>query len=368
MYALQNLILLCFIALCATEASAKGKTIIQGTTSDVKEGFIMIRNLTKPVADTLTIKDGQFSYSTEIEESLPFILVDEANRYQLFFAEPGKTIKITLLKKDMIVTFLEGSAAHDKFRELIQSQEPLQQFAQQVQKAHTALSANTDSLNQVMDNINTQLRNNFFGFIQRHHTSEVAAFVIYSAINNDRNVNVQTVDTMYKMLQGAALKGFYGKELSKMVSKLRSIEVGYMAPDFTLPDSTGKKNYSLSSLRGKYVLIDFWASWCGPCKAEIPFLKKAYENYKAKGFEIISVSLDDKRPNWISALNQYAMPWIHVSDVKGFNSIVNDLYHVPSIPKTLLLDKTGKIIATDLRGAFLEQKLAEILGGSNFAK
>jgi thiol-disulfide isomerase/thioredoxin len=109
-------------------------------------------------------------------------------------------------------------------------------------------------------------------------------------------------------------------------------------------------------------LIDFWASWCGPCKAEIPYLKTAYNNFHKKGFEIISVSLDDKKDKWTAALRQYQMPWIHISDVKGFQSQVNSLYHVPSIPKTLLLDKTGKIIATDLRGEALDRKLEELLG------
>jgi alkyl hydroperoxide reductase subunit AhpC len=90
-------------------------------------------------------------------------------------------------------------------------------------------------------------------------------------------------------------------------------------------------------------------------------LKQAYTKFHDKGFEIISVSLDDKKPNWTNALNQYQMPWVHISDVKGFNSRVNELYYVPSIPKTLLLDKTGKIIAKDLRGPALDAKLAELL-------
>jgi thiol-disulfide isomerase/thioredoxin len=166
---------------------------------------------------------------------------------------------------------------------------------------------------------------------------------------------------MYGILGKEAVNSFYGQELNKMLAKLRAIEVGYMAPDFTLPDSSGKKKITLSSFRGKYVLIDFWASWCGPCKAEIPFLKQAYTKYQNKGFEIVSVSLDDKKPNWLAALNQYQMPWVHISDVKGFNSVVNELYHVPAIPKTLLLDQTGKIIAKDLRGPALDKKLDELL-------
>ncbi|HNF71558.1 MAG TPA: TlpA disulfide reductase family protein, partial [Chitinophagaceae bacterium] len=136
----------------------------------------------------------------------------------------------------------------------------------------------------------------------------------------------------------------------------------YIAPDFTLPDSTGTKKYTLSKIKRSYLLVDFWASWCGPCKGEIPFMKTAYERFHKKGFEILSVSLDDKKDNWLNALRYFQMPWPQVSDVKGFRSVVNDLYPIPSIPKTLLLDPEGKIVATDLRGPALDQKLEELLG------
>lgn len=335
---------------------------LQGTVTDLREGKVLLRNLTSPLPDTLPIKNGTFTYSGKLKEPSPFILSDESNRYQLFFMDPGATVKVTLKRNDMQITFLEGSPSHEVFRSLIVAQDPLQQLAMQVQKGHQALSPNTDSLNAVMNAINEQLKRNFYLFLEKNAESEAAAFVVYSAITIDRSVSVKTADTMFSILRGKARSSFYGNELNKMVSKLKAIEVGYMAPDFTLPDSTGKKTLTLSKLRGQYVLIDFWASWCGPCKAEIPFLKRAYQTYHEKGFEILSVSLDDKREKWMEALRQYQMPWLHVSDVKGFGSLVNDLYHVPAIPKTLLLDKNGKIIASDLRGAFLEQKLAELLG------
>lgn len=344
-------------------AGPKGKCTVLGTVSDMSTGTVFVRNLTKPIADTLQIKDGKFSYSVDLDEVYPFLLQDESNRYQLFFAEPNSTINITLKRKDMQVTFLEGSKAHAVFRELLVAQDPLQQAANAVSNEFKKPGANSDSLTAVMNLINTELKKNFFTFLKQHAESEVSAFVVYSSLSNDRNINVQTADTMFGMLKGKALGSFYGKELNSMLSKLRAVEVGYMAPDFTLPDSTGKKTRTLSSFRGQYVLLDFWASWCGPCKAEIPFLKQAYSKFHDKGFEIVSVSLDDKKPNWITALNQYQMPWIHLSDVKGFGSRVNELYHVPAIPKTLLLDHTGKIIAKDLRGPALEAKLGELLKG-----
>lgn len=352
--------------LCATGltvfAQAKKNFKVEVTVSDVKEGVLLIKNLTRPLPDTMVIKNGIARYDGFTPEPTPFILLDEANKYQLFFAAPNDNIKITLNKKDMLVTFLGGAAAHEIFRELIVAQEPMQVYGGKIQQELQNPKANTDSLNRIMDGLNQNLKSNFYTFLKKHSSSEVTAFVVYSAINNDRNIKTAVADTMFAFLTGKAKTSFYGNELSKMLGKLRAIEVGYNAPDFTLPDSTGVKKYSLSSLKGKYVLVDFWASWCGPCKQEIPYLKEAYNKYHNKGFEIMSISLDDKKIAWTNALKLYEMPWIHVSDIKGFNSIVNDLYHVPSIPKTLLLDKTGKIIATDLRGPALDEKLEKLLG------
>ncbi len=342
-------------------AQQKNNFNLKVTIDDEKEGTVYIRNLTLPTTDSLKYVKGIATFTGFVKEPTPFIIADEHNKYQLFFIGPNENINITLHKKDMKVVFLEGSPSHEIFRELIVAQEPLQQMGMNIQQAYQAPNANTDSLNTVLAVINNKLHDNFFNFIRKNKKSEVTAFVIYSAINNDRNVKVRSADSMYQILEGKAKTCFYGNEMNKMLSKLKAVEVGYTAPNFTLPDSSEKKKYSLSDFKGKYVLVDFWASWCGPCKNEIPYLKKAYEKYHQKGFEIISVSLDDKKEKWIAALQQFQMPWVHISDVKGFNSAVNELYHVPAIPTTLLLDKNGMIIATNLRGPALENKLEELL-------
>ncbi|MBL7766801.1 MAG: AhpC/TSA family protein [Chitinophagaceae bacterium] len=359
---LLSILAICAFAFMNISAEAKGKCTVMGTVTDTTKGVLLVKNLTKPSPDTVKIVDGKFTYTTELNEPTPMVLSDFENRYQLFFGEPNSTLKITLKRKEMMVTMLEGSAAHEIFRKLIISQDAPQQFAQKLQEEYKKPGANVDSLNAQMNYVNGEMRKNFFTFLKENGSSEVCAFVVYSSLMNDKGMNVKIADTMYGFLSGKAKTCFYGQELGKLLSKLRAVEVGYMAPDFTLPDSSGKKKIALSSFKGKYVLVDFWASWCGPCKGEIPFLKKAYEAFHDKGFEILSVSLDSKGDAWKAALKQFQMPWTHVSDVKGFNSIVNELYHVPSIPKTLLLDKTGKIIATDLRGPALEMKLKELMG------
>ena len=136
---------------------------------------------------------------------------------------------------------------------------------------------------------------------------------------------------------------------------------GDEAPDITLADATGKK-VALSSLRGKYVLIDFWASWCGPCRMENPNVVRVYNTYKDKGFTIYSVSLDNSKDNWLAAIQKDGLTWTnHVSDLKGWQSEGAALYAVKGIPATFLIDKNGVIIGKNLRGQALEKKLAELI-------
>jgi len=138
-------------------------------------------------------------------------------------------------------------------------------------------------------------------------------------------------------------------------------EVGSTAPDFTLPQPDGNL-LSLSQLKGKYVLVDFWASWCGPCRKENPQVVSLYQKYKGKGFEILGVSLDDKREAWLQAIEKDGLSWRHVSDLKGWQNEAAQLYDVNAIPMTYLLDPNGTIIAKGLRGPSLEAKLEELFG------
>ena len=137
--------------------------------------------------------------------------------------------------------------------------------------------------------------------------------------------------------------------------------VGNEAPEIDLPDPNGQ-NISLSSFRGKYVLVDFWASWCGPCRRENPNVVKMYEKYKDDGFEIYGVSLDSNKDRWLGAIAKDRLTWTHVSDLAKWNSIAAKSYGVRSIPHTVLLDKEGKIMDIKLRGAALEAKLEQLFG------
>lgn len=161
-------------------------------------------------------------------------------------------------------------------------------------------------------------------------------------------------------LYGKYTKSKYAQELHQKVERLAKTAIGSVAPDIVLQDPFGK-TVSLSSLRGKIVLVDFWASWCKPCREESPNVVAAYNRFKSKGFEVFSVSLDDNREAWQKAINDDKLLWTHVSDLMKWNSSVVSLYNIDAIPFTLLVDGEGKILAKNLRGEALSKKLAEVL-------
>jgi peroxiredoxin len=151
----------------------------------------------------------------------------------------------------------------------------------------------------------------------------------------------------------------HANDFIEYVDKMKLTAVGQPAPEIALPNPQGQV-VSLSSMRGKYVLVDFWAKWCGPCRAENPNVVRAYQKYKDKGFTVFGVSLDRNKEDWVQAIKEDNLTWTHVSDLKYWQSEAAKTYNITGIPFSVLLDPSGVIIAKNLRGAALEAKLEEI--------
>ena len=189
--------------------------------------------------------------------------------------------------------------------------------------------------------------------------NSLAVIITSDYLDIDNNISFWD-STLIKYRDNFSYNSYF-KSFEKKVNKIKSVSIGSVAPEIILSDTTGK-DVALSSLRGKYVLLDFWAGWCGPCRMENPNILKNYVKYKDKGFEIYQVSLDRSRSDWVNAIKKDNLIWYNVSDLKYFQSEAASIYNIDRIPKGFLLDPNGVIIAkdTELRGKRLGEKLNEI--------
>jgi peroxiredoxin len=216
-----------------------------------------------------------------------------------------------------------------------------------------------DSLVKVRDVMDAESLKKIKKFVADNSDSYAVTYFIGGFLAT--NYPVEDIETYYAQLTPRVKASYPGKQLSEKLAHLRNINSGGVAPDIVLESPEGK-TVKLSDYRGKYVLLDFWASWCGPCLREVPNVKIVYDKYRDKGFEVFGVSLDDEkqRDAWLKKIDERNMNWVQVSSLKGWNCPSAKLYNVSGIPKTFLLDPQGRIIATDLRGEALIAKMDEL--------
>lgn len=193
--------------------------------------------------------------------------------------------------------------------------------------------------------------------VKRYNDQAIAPFMIFWEMK--ANVSLDKLRELRALVNPSLNDHPYTKQLDEYI-RLAEFKVGSDMPDFKLPDKDGNI-FKFNSLRGKYVLIDFWASWCGPCMREMPNVVKLYKECKGKNFEIVGISLDQKKDAWLNAVEKNKMKWIQVSDLKSWGTLPVKLCNVSAVPYTILVDPDGKVIALDLRGEELIRKVKEVL-------
>lgn len=339
------------------------------------------------VTDSSTVSNGEFKFDGVVMDPVnASLFVDHQNLgFSKYIAQnfpdggPSKTadgLSFFLEKGDIVVTGkdsiatadITGSMVNDDNKDLKAQLKVITDKAKQItlegQKA-TAEQQRSAAFQNAMQAkykvLQNQQKTVLKNFITSHPTSYISLLALSSV--SGPTPDVAEIGPLYDLLSDDLKKTEGGKQLKLSIDALRLTEIGALAPDFTQDDVNGTP-VRLSSFRGKYVLIDFWASWCGPCRQENPNVVKIYNKYKGKGFTVLGVSLDrpDGKAAWLAAIKNDGLTWTQVSDLKYWSNLAATLYGVQSIPQNFLIDPQGKIVAKGLRGDDLDTTLEKLLG------
>jgi peroxiredoxin len=308
----------CFIliALLPVFAIAQNKLIVTGKVKGIKEGqWVTLTDVNKP-GDTIAkakVSKGVFVLKGELKEPAILNINIERKKSVMTFLD-NSSVKVTGDINHLAEIKLSGSQLHNDFREFKKTFDPLFEKLVKINQ-QLQMGQRSDSLNMAMITVKEEIQN------------------------------------------------MYGVYLKETVAETKVNAIGSIATDFTQADTSGVP-VSLSSFRGKYVLLDFWASWCGPCRQENPNVVANFKKFNSKNFTVLGVSLDrqGQKDKWLQAIYKDELTWTHVSDLQFWNNTVAQQYRVQGIPQNFLIGPDGKIVAKNLRGPALEQKLCEVLG------
>jgi peroxiredoxin len=368
-----------FSSLLSCSKLGENEFEISGTAAGIEDGTLAILETQDEsgmgliAKDTAVIKDGKFTFKgTVTEPELQLIQIEKLQDKIVFILENGP-ISITVYKDSLNKSLIGGTFNNDQFAKYNKEQGAIQKKIvdfrtakmQQMQEAMaTNDSVTMNSIRNEFAGLETELNELNFSFAEKNPKAFISVLMLENMFYQP-NVNFERVEKLFKQLDPTVKNTKPGKKLSELISNFSAASVGKPAPDFSAPNPDGKI-ISLKESLGKVTLIDFWAAWCAPCRKENPNVVALYNEFKDKGLQIIGVSLDKEGDDekWKQAILTDKLTWPQVSNLKYWNDPIAKKYNIQGIPAIFILDANGVIVAKDLRGAELREKVQELLAAN----